>query len=76
LDTKEEEELSRQNIISNVLDKYIDKNLITVEKQVTQKQREGLTEELLNLKLITYREIAQLCNLKIKGFNKKIGVST
>jgi len=64
IDTKEEEGQSRQNIISNVMEKYIDKNFITDEKQVTQ-QREDLAEELLNLKLITYREIAQLCNLTV-----------
>jgi len=65
LDTKEEEEQSRQNIISNVLEKYTDKNLITDEKLVTQQRREELAEKLLNLKLITYREIAQLCNLTV-----------
>jgi len=49
----------------NAIEKYANENCIIDQKQVTQQQREELAEKLLGLNLITYREIAELCNLTI-----------
>jgi len=65
IDTKEEEDENIQNIVRSVIAKYVNENHIIDQKQVTQQQREELAEKLLDLNLITYREIAELCNLTV-----------
>nr|WP_312579869.1 transposase [Sedimentibacter sp.] len=65
IDTKEEEDENIQNIVRNAIEKYVNENYLTDQNQVTQQQREELAEKLLSLNLITYREIAELCNLTV-----------
>ncbi|MBP1924539.1 REP element-mobilizing transposase RayT [Sedimentibacter acidaminivorans] len=65
IDTKEEKDENIQNIVRNVIEKYVNENYLIDQKQITQQQREELAEKLLSLNLITYREIAELCNLTV-----------
>jgi len=70
IDTKEEEEENIQSIISKVIENYIDENHIVDKQQVTLDQKEELAKKLLNIDTITYRDIAEICNLTVFRVSK------
>lgn len=74
-DTKEEEEENRQSMISKVIENYIDEKHIADKQQVALDQKEELAKRLLNIDIITYRDIAEICNLtvfRVTEIKKKI----
>lgn len=63
VDTVEEENENIQILINKIIAVFVSKNKITAQSRVNKVKREELAEILLKLDLITYREIAELCNL-------------
>ncbi|WP_326911177.1 REP-associated tyrosine transposase [Sedimentibacter sp. MB31-C6] len=63
IDTKEEESENIQNITNNIIEKFMEQNYIVDQSQITKDQKIELAEKLLKLNLLTYREVAELCNL-------------
>ncbi len=78
IDTKEEETEHIQNVVNHALEKFANENKIVDQNQVTIDKKEELAEILLKLNVITYRDIASLCNLSFykvtdiaKGFKNE-----
>lgn len=63
IDTVEEENENIHNLINKIINEFVKKNNITEQKRVSKYKKEELAEILIKLDLITYREIAELCNL-------------
>lgn len=75
IDTKEEENENTKNIVNNLIHKFAIENGITDQSQATLDKKEELAEKLLKLNIISYREIADLCNLsfyKVSEISKKL----
>jgi len=63
IDTKEEETEYIQNIINCTIEKFVNENKIMHQSMVIEDKKEELAEILLKLDIISYRDIAGLCNL-------------
>ncbi len=63
VDTAEEEKENIQILINKIIAKFVNENNINDNSRISKRKREELAEILLKLDLITYREIAGLCNL-------------
>lgn len=63
LDTKEEQTDNIQSIVQNTIELYAIKNNIVNQSQVSPKLSEELAKNLLNLNIVTSRDIAGICNL-------------
>ncbi|MGB4438642.1 MAG: transposase [Sedimentibacter sp.] len=63
LDTKEEQEVNIQLIVQNSIEKYAIRNGFSDQSQFSLDRKEELAKELMSLNLITYKEVARLCNL-------------
>ena len=69
IDTVEGENESIKNLINKIINEFFKENKIIGNNRVSIAKKEELAEILLKLNLITYREIAELCNLSYyKGF--------
>ena len=75
IDTKEEESENTRNIVSSLIEKFVIEYGITDQSQATVDKKEELAEKLIKLNIISYREIAELCNLsfyKVAEISKKL----
>lgn len=63
IDTKEEEAKSVYDISNRTIEDFMLQYKITDQSQISIEQRENLAERLLMLKILTERQIAELCNL-------------
>lgn len=75
VDTIEEETININNIVQKSIEDFIFRNGIIDNKDLTQFHKEEICKILLNLNLITYSQIADLCNLslnKVKEISKDI----
>jgi len=75
IDTREEESENTRNIVNNLIEKFVIDYGITDQSQITIDKKEELAEKLVKLNIISYREIAELCNLsfyKVAEISKKI----
>lgn len=71
IDTKEEEAEQLSNIVNHVIENFINKYELENQTQIDSKKREELAKILVNLDLITYRDIAELCNI---SYNKVVSI--
>jgi len=77
IDTKEEESENTRNIVNSLIEKFVIEYGITDQCQATIDKKEELVERLGKLNIISYREIAELCNLsfyKVAEISKKLKV--
>jgi len=75
IDTKEEESENTRNILNSLIEKFVIEYGITNQSQATVDKKEELAEKLIKLNIISYREIAELCNLsfyKVAEISKKL----
>jgi REP-associated tyrosine transposase len=75
IDTKEEESENTRNIVNNLIEKFVIEYGIIDQSQTTIDKREELAEKLIKLNIISYREIAEICNLsfyKVSEIGKKL----
>ncbi|MGB4440086.1 MAG: hypothetical protein WBJ13_12890, partial [Sedimentibacter sp.] len=64
-----------RNIVNSLIEKFAIECGITDQSQITVDKKEELAEKLLKLNIISYREIAELCNLsfyKVAEISKKL----
>ncbi|MGB4439332.1 MAG: transposase [Sedimentibacter sp.] len=75
IDTKEEESENIRNIVNSLIEKFVIEHGITDQSQATIDKKEELAEKLMKLNIISYREIAEYCNLsfyKVADISKKL----
>lgn len=65
IDIKEEEHANIENIVNGIIEDFANENQITEKNQFTQIQKEELAKRLIKINTLTYRDIAELCNLSI-----------
>lgn len=75
IDTKEEESENTRKIVNNLIEKFVTENGMTDQNQITIDKKEELAKKLIKLNIISYREVAELCNLsfyKVSEISKKL----